>query len=410
MERYIKRSMEKTLEEHSRHFPVVVVSGARQTGKTTLARRWMEGREGTGYVTLDHPMERDLARRDPALFLQEHPAPLVIDEVQYAPELFPHIKMRADAEGGTGKYVLTGSQLFRSGKNAGESLAGRAGLLTLHGLTRAEREGYEEEVFCPGRRRATPAKGTETVASAYRQILRGGMPKLAADPELREEAFFAGYVQTYLERDIRELRSVQDEGKFLRFLGCAAARTAQEVNLSEMGRDAGVDMKTAEQWLSLLVTSGIAFLLPPWSGNTTKRLVKRPKLHFLDTGLACYLSLWNDAGALSSGAMAGAMLESAAVSEVVKEMSNRGLDPRSRLAYYRDHSGREVDLVVMEGGVLHPVEVKKAALPGRDAVRHFKALAEAAGEGRVGAGAVVCLTEKEYALDDMNRAVPLGEV
>ena len=411
MDGYIARSMEKTLGEMAEHFPVVVLSGARQTGKTTLARRWMEGPGGkAGYVTLDHPKERELARRDPELFLQEHPEPAVIDEVQYAPELFPHIKMRVDAGGGTGRYVLTGSQLFRLMRNAGESLAGRAGLLTLHGLTRAEREGYEEEPFLPGGRRMTPAKGTETERSLFETILRGGMPKLAADPGLSAETYFAGYVQTYLERDIRDLRAVKDEGKFFRFLGCAAARTGQELNLSELGRDAGVDMKTAEQWVSLLVTSGLAFLLQPWSGNTTKRFVKRPKLYFLDTGLACYLSLWNDAGALSRSAMAGAMMETHVVGEVVKELSNRGRDARSRLAYYRDHSGREIDLLVMEGGMFHPVEIKKSAEPGKDAVRHFKALEEAVGAARVGEGAVVCLAGKGYVLDGKNRVVPVGEV
>lgn len=286
---YIERKIEKQLSYLSEHFPAVVIAGARQTGKTTLIKNLIGVKEGMTYVTLDYPRIRELARSDPELFLQQYPAPVIIDEVQYAPELLPYIKIRIDENRQNGQYFLTGSQMFRLMKNVSESLAGRVGILSLYALSRAEIYGTEEVPFLPSNK--LRPKHDETITTVFDHIFRGSMPQMVIDPELTPEAYFGEYMQTYMERDIRELIEIKNESKFLKFIACVAARTGQELNLTDMGRDVGIDTKTADSWLSLLVTSGLVYLLQPYSGNTIKRIVKRPKLYFMDTGLACYLSL-----------------------------------------------------------------------------------------------------------------------
>ncbi len=401
---YIERKIEKQLSYLSMHFPVIVVAGARQTGKTTLIRKLIGSREGMTYVTLDYPRLRDLARSDPELFLQQYPAPVIIDEVQYAPELLPYIKIRIDENRRNGQYYLTGSQMFRLMRNVSESLAGRVGMLSLYALSRAEIYNTEEEPFNPSGKLAM--KHEETITSVFDRIFRGSMPQMIIDPELTPDAYFGEYMQTYMERDIRELIEIRNESKFLNFIACAAARTGQEVNLTDMGRDVGIDSKTAESWLSLLVTSGLVYLLRPYSGNTIKRIVKRPKLYFMDTGLACYLSLWNSPRVLENSAMAGAMFETYVVSEIIKEYTNRGIDVRSRLAYYRDNNGKEIDLMIIENGTIYPIEIKRNADPGKEALKNFSILETL--PAQIGEGVVICLSSIEYPLDDKNRVVPIG--
>ena len=356
------------------------------------------------YVTLDHPRIRDLARTDPELFLQQYSAPLIIDEIQYAPELLPFIKMIIDQDRKNGQYFLTGSQMFRLMKNVSESLAGRAGILSLYGLSRAEIFGTDEVPFLPTN--DLFFKSEETLPTVFDKILRGSMPQMIIDPELTPEAYFGEYVQTYLERDIRELIEIKNEMKFLRFLACAAARTGQELNIQDLARDTDVAPKTAENWLSLLVTSGLVYLLQPYSGNTIKRIIKRPKMYFMDTGLACYLSLWNNARVLENSAMAGAMFETYVVSEIIKQYANQGLDVRSRLAYYRDNRGKEIDLLILKDGCIYPVEIKKSADPGTSALRNFNVLDSLPEES--GEGAVICLSSAAYPLDRRNKVVPVG--
>ncbi len=403
---YIERKIGQQLEYLSVHFPAVVIAGARQTGKTTLIKNLIGSRQGMTYVTLDYPRLRDLARSDPELFLQQYPAPVIIDEVQYAPQLLPYIKIRIDEDRRNGQYFLTGSQMFRRMKNVSESLAGRAGILSLYALSRAEIYGTEETPFLPSDR--LPLKHDETVTTVFDRIFRGSMPQMVIDPDLSPEAFFGEYMQTYMERDIRELIEIKNESKFLKFISCAAARTGQELNLSDIGKDVGIDGKTADSWLSLLVTSGLVYLLQPYSANTIKRIIRRPKLYFMDTGLACYLSLWNDPRVLENSAMAGAMFETYVVSEIIKEYSNKGMDVRSRLTYYRDNNGREIDLMIIENGAAYPVEIKKSADPGRDALKNFSVLDQL--PNRRGEGAVICLSPVSYPLDGMNRVIPVGMI
>ena len=284
-----ERSGKAYLKYLSEHFPAVVITGARQTGKTTLIKEFAADIGGGQYVTLDYPVLRHLAQSDPELFLQQYKPPVIIDEIQYAPELLPYIKIKIDENRTNGMYFLTGSQMFRLMKHVSESLAGRAGLMQLFGLSRAEILRTEEVPFLPSV--AAVPKSEETITSIFDKIYRGSFPQMIVDEGLTPEAYFGEYVQTYLERDIRELIEIKNERKFLQFLSCVAVRTGQELNLSDIAKDVGIDSKTADSLLSLLVTSGIVVLLQPYSGNTIKRIVKRPKLYMMDTGLACYLGL-----------------------------------------------------------------------------------------------------------------------
>lgn len=400
---YIKRIMESKLKNLSEHFPVVMVCGARQVGKTTLLRQIKEEKEQIQYVTLDYPRIRNLAREDPELFLQQYQAPLIIDEIQYATELLPYIKIRADQGQQNGLYYLTGSQMFPMMKNVSESLAGRVGILSMYSLSRAEIEGRKSVPFLPDKIHMEESE--DTITEIFEKIYRGGMPRMIADQELLAEDYFGAYMQTYLERDIYDLVAIKDENKFLKFISCVAARTGQEVNLADIGKDVEIDRKTAEGWLSILVSSGLVYLLPPYSGNTIKRIIKRPKLYFMDTGLACYLTMWNNPRTLELSAMAGAMFETYVVSEIIKGYANQGIDVRSRLCYYRDNNGREIDLMILENGRLYPIEIKKSADPGKSALKNFSILDALPDE--IGEGAVICMTPVVIPLDEKNKLVPV---
>ena len=400
---YIKRIMESKLKYLSEHFPVVMICGARQVGKTTLLRQIKEEKDQIQYVTLDYPRIRNLAREDPELFLQQYQAPLIIDEIQYATELLPYIKIRADQGQQNGLYYLTSSQMFPMMKNVSESLAGRVGILSMYSLSRAEIEGRKSVPFLPDRIHMQESE--DTITEIFEKIYRGGMPRMIADQELLAEDYFGAYMQTYLERDIYDLVAIKDENKFLKFISCVAARAGQEVNLADIGKDVEIDRKTAEGWLSILVSSGLVYLLPPYSGNTIKRIIKRPKLYFMDTGLACYLTMWNNPRTLELSAMAGAMFESYVVSEIIKGYANQGIDVRSRLCYYRDNNGREIDLMILGNGRLYPIEIKKSADPGKSALKNFSILNALPDE--IGEGAVICMTPVVIPLDEKNKLVPV---
>lgn len=402
---YINRAISKRLSYLSGHFPVVMVCGARQIGKTTLLQKLKEDTDkNINYVTLDYPNLRMLAKSDPELFLQQYAAPVIIDEIQYAPELLPYIKIRVDENKEAGQYFLTGSQMFYMMKNVSESLAGRVGILSMYSLSRAEIMEYETEPFLPCNIKMRQTK--DTITNVFESIYRGSMPKLIVDKELSPEDFYGSYLQTYIERDIRSLVDIKDESKFLKFISCIAVRTGQEVNLSDIGKDIGIDGKTAEKWLSILASSGLVYLLPPYFGNTIKRIIKRPKLYFMDTGLACYLSLWNNPRTLELSAMAGAMFETYVVSEIIKGYANCGLDTRSRLCYYRDNNGKEIDLLILENGKAYPIEIKKHADPGKDALKNFSVLSSL--EYETGEGAVICMSPMVLPLDRNNKLVPIG--
>lgn len=401
----INRAAFSRLENISTHFPVVLVCGARQIGKTTLLKTFAENKN-INYITLDYPNLRQLAQTEPELFLQQYKPPLIIDEIQYAPEILPFIKIHVDKNNASGQYFLTGSQMFYAMKNVSESLAGRVGIISLYSLSYAEIAGKKSKPFLIDDISASEQK--RSITEIFEQIYRGGMPKLIVDKELSVEDYFGSYMQTYIERDIRDLINIKDESKFLKFISSVAARTAQEVNLSDISKDVGIDPKTADSWLSILVSSGIVFMLRPFFGNTIKRIVKRPKLYFMDTGLACYLSLWNNPRALEISAMAGAMFETYVISEIIKSYASDGIDVRSRFCYYRDNNSKEIDLLITQNGKLYPVEIKKSANPGKDAVKNFNVIKELNMEA--GKGCVLCMTNFMMPLDAQNFAVPIDVI
>lgn len=400
---YIERHLEKTVQKMNATFPVILITGPRQVGKTTLLEKMSE--TGRRYVTLDNPLVRELAQRDPALFIQRYAPPVIIDEIQYAPELLPYIKMHVDHNKQKGAFWLTGSQMFHLMKNVSESLAGRVGVLQMQGLSTAEIEGYADGHYTAEvaelmarleKRRSVDLK------QVYERIFRGSMPALYETPQ-DTELYYASYVSTYLQRDVRELTQVGDEMSFMRFMSACAARTSQMVNYADIAKDVGISPPTAKQWLSVLVASGIVVLVEPYFNNALKRIVKSPNLYFMDTGLCAYLTRWSSAETLEVSAMAGAFFETYVVSEIIKGFLNEG--KRAPVYYYRDTDQKEIDLVIELDQRLFPVEIKKTASPKRDAIRHFRAL-EKTGK-QMGPGSVICLSQELLPLDGTNHVVPV---
>lgn len=402
---YIARTLETFVTKAAQQFPVVLLTGARQVGKTTLLRHLSEATRA--YVTLDDPLVLNLARTDPALFMQRFPPPVLIDEIQYAPGLLPYIKMAADRAGEPGLFWLTGSQQFHLMKGISESLAGRVAVLHLLGLSQWELAGRGRDAtpFTPTpeevMRRSAQAQEL-TLKELYRLIWRGSLPAIARNEAVDRDLFYGSYVQTYLQRDVRDLARVGDALAFLRFLRAAAARTGRLLNLAELARDADVAPNTAKHWLSILEASGTVYLLEPYHTNVTQRLVKAPKLYFLDTGLAAYLTEWATSETLEAGAMSGAILETWVIAELLKSYWHAGRRPP--FYYYRDKDRREIDLLLAQDGVVYPLEIKKTASPSRDDIRHFGAL-ERLGL-TVGPGGLICLAEQALPLTATAWAIP----
>lgn len=399
---YIKRAIEKTIKEIEKSFPVLLITGPRQVGKTTVLKQLAD--EGRRYVTLDDPMLRDLAKSDPALFLQRFNPPVIIDEIQYAPELFPYIKMHADESGRKGEYWLTGSQAFHLMKNVSESLAGRVGVISLLGLSDSEIYSVPSVPFTTASDillKKSKQREPHGLNEVYQRIFKGSMPALHVG-NANSEMFFSSYIQTYLQRDVKDLTQVGDELAFLRFLTSVAARTGQAVNYTDMAKDVGISTPTAKQWMSVLVASGMVYLLEPYFNNVLKRAIKTPKMYFLDTGLCAYLTRWTSPESMEAGAMSGAFFETYVVGEIVKSYLNAGLRPP--IYYYRDKDDREIDLLIHADDFLYPVEIKKSANPGKASIRHFSAL-EKTGLA-IGEGSVLCFTSQLIPIDNKNWYVP----
>lgn len=400
---YITRTLESYAKRAAEQFPVLLVTGARQVGKTTFLRHL--SRLDRTYVSLDDTRVLDLAKRDPALFLQRFRPPLMIDEIQYAPELLPYIKMEADNSGKNNLFWLTGSQGFHLMKGVSESLAGRVAILRLLGLSRREiiGKGLESRQFIPSPDEIQNAGGLG-LQELYSLIWRGSYPAAAANDKMDIGLFYSSYVQTYLHRDVRDLARVGDEMAFYRFLRIAAARTGQLLNISEFARDADISVNTAKNWLSILQASGIVYLLEPFYNNLSKRLVKTPKLYFLDTGLCSYLTAWSSAETLEAGAMSGAILETWVISELVKSYLHNGQPPP--FYYYRDKDKKEIDLLIVRDGTIYPVEIKKTASPSISDIRTFGTL-EKLGMP-VGPGGVICLAGRSLPITKSIISIPVG--
>ncbi|HZK83363.1 MAG TPA: ATP-binding protein [Desulfosporosinus sp.] len=395
----------------------MLVIGPRQVGKSTMLERLAE--PNRKIVTLDDPDIRYLAKSDPALFFQRYTPPVLIDEVQYAAaELFPYIKMAVDKSKRNGDFWITGSQAFVMMQNVSESLAGRVGIINLLGLSTSEINAVSSEVFTTDSerlmKRIEKAKKFD-LNGLYSRIFKGSMPKLYADDNVDLEMYYRSYIDSYLKRDIKDLTQVADEMAFYNFMTVVAARTAKPVVYDEIARECGISSPTAKKWLSILKTSNIIALVQPYSNNLLKRVTKMQLLHFLDTGLCSHLLKWGNPEALERGAMSGAFFESYVFSEIYKSYLNAGKEPP--IYYYRDKDKKEIDLLIYENGTLYPIEIKKSASPGKDAIKHFGVLKpvtepEKFGElsqtkMKIGNGAVVCMANDLLPIDAKNWYVPV---
>ena len=403
--RYIARNLEKVVLEVTKEYPVVLVTGPRQVGKTTMLQKLMEGTD-RNYVSLDDLNERNLAKTDPEMFLQLHKPPILIDEVQYAPELFVYIKIHVDKYHNAGDFWLAGSQVFKLMSGIQESLAGRVAVLSLTSLSQAEICGGEMQPFTLDIEKLSVRRKERTEADTgviFDRIFRGSMPAIVSEKNSNSQIFYSSYLTTYIERDVRELTDAIDSLKFLHFITAVAARCGQILNIAEIARDADINQKQAKNWLGVLETLGLIFYLHPYSNNMLKRLVKTPKLYFYDTGLVCYLTKWSSAETLQSGAMNGAILENYVVAEIRKTYLNCGKDPY--MYYYRDKDAREIDIILEHDGVLNPIEIKKSANPGSELIKVFKLLDKSS--AKRSKGAVVCMKPELSAIDRENYIVPV---
>jgi predicted AAA+ superfamily ATPase len=401
---HYERTLSAVIKRASETFPVVLVSGPRQVGKTTIFRQALE--KPRTYVSLDDPTVRSIARRDPALFFKTYTPPLLIDEVQYAPELFPHIKMIADERGSNGLIWLTGSQMFHLMENVAESLAGRVAILNMEGLSQGEKlRRPNGPPFLPAIEMRS-GEFTADLLKMYGLMWEGSYLRLLADKRMNWSLFYSSYVSTYVERDIRAGANITREHEFLQFMKVIAARTGQLLNYSDMAKDVEISVNTVKSWVSILETSGLIYLLHPYANNLTSRTVKTPKIYFFDSGLVCYLTGWDSPGALANGAMSGAILEMYAIAEIIKSYWHNG--ERERMYFYRDRNGREIDLIIERNGALHPVEIKRMATPSVNDAKHFEVLKSFRRE--IGMGAIICLRDSPIPLDSNVIAVPLSSL
>ena len=416
--KYINRTIQLKFNEMNGNVPVILVTGARQTGKSTLLEYIKNSsNKKINYVTLDNIIERSNAIEDPENFLRTHETPLIIDEFQYAPNLLSYIKIRVDEARrnemfGNGEptktmYYLTGSQVFQTMQNVSESLAGRIGILELNPLSTREINGKSENCFIPNidiLKKKDPLN-YEPLGKVFDRILKGSYPILYNGQENNLENFYSAYIKTYIERDIRELINIKDEVKFLKFISAVAARTGQEYNASDIGKDIGIDNKTVDKWMSILRNTFLVYLLQPYSNNALGRVIKRPKTYFMDTGLACYLAGYLDSRTLERSAFSGQIFETYIVSEIIKSYNNNCRDPRLHLYYYRDNNQKEIHLLIIDQDNIYPVEIKKSANPGKDAIKNFNIVEKL--EMHSPNGIVICLTKDIHAIDDKNYMIPI---
>lgn len=404
---YINRHMEQRITELSKTWPAILLTGPRQSGKTTMLKNLAEKENiGREYISLDDLTVREMAKNDPKMFLQLHKPPIIIDEVQYAPELFTYIKIHVDTHHNPGDFWLTGSQVFSLMKGVQESLAGRVALLHMSPLSQREIIGAVPRPFTTDfDTLADDSKNIQalTAPQMYARIWNGCMPGLASGEYTDRNMFYSSYLSTYIERDVRELSGAIDALKFSRFITAVAARASQLVNYKAMADDADIDQNTAKAWLQILETLGIIFLLHSYSNNVLKRTIKTPKLYFYDTGFVCYLTKWSSPEVAESGAMSGALLENFAVSEIMKSYQNAGKEPY--LNYYRDRDAREIDVIIEGDGKLCPLEIKKTANPDKRITKAFKLIDKS--PLMLGTSAVLCMSDRLSAFDKDNLIVPI---
>ncbi len=391
---YIKRHLENEVLKSSKYYPVIMVCGQRQVGKSTMLNHIKE--KSRRYVSLDDMNARRLAETDPELFFETYGLPILIDEFQRVPSILMEIKKIVDekalnGEANEGLFWLTGSQKFKMMKDVSESLAGRIAVYDLAGLSTAEIEKRPSSLFkadIPSIKKRIENAKDKNVHEVFELIFKGSMPKINTT-DIDRDRYYSDYVNTYLERDIKELAQVGKLNEFYDFLVFMAARTAQELKYSEISSTIGISAPTAKAWVTILERSGIIYILHPYSTNITKRLVKTPKVYFMDTGLAAYLCRWPNAATLEAGAMDGALFETYVVTEIIKSYYNAGkhLD----LYYYRDIDGKEVDLLIVEGNDIYPIEIKKSKNPA-NSDKNFEVLKNL--NMNIKPGIIVCMTNE----------------
>ena len=407
--KYIKRHIEAAVARAQRSFKALLVTGARQTGKSTLLKESYPERT---YLTFDDPLLVEQARTEPGLFFRNHAVPLTLDEVQYIQELFPYIKLACDARTDTGLFFLTGSQSFHLMQHVSESLAGRIAIFELSGLSLREIDGCDfARPFIPSAEYIEErARSCVHHEDLWQRSHRGSYPALYAS-DADTQLFYASYVQTYLQRDVNDLLKVKDRLKFLRFLTAMAARTGQLLNYSKLAEQADISLATAREWTSVLEASGIIYILPPFSNSALRRAIKTPKLYFRDTGLVCFLTKYPSPETAMNGALAGELFETFVVSEVLKSFSNAAADYRMSVSYYRSKdkaAGREaeIDLLIEDADTIYPVEIKLTANPKLAMTNAFDTLDKVKGKKR-GTGILLCMYDKPLWLNEKTIALPV---
>ncbi len=402
---YIRRELERKFLSMNRVFKAVMVVGARQVGKSTMLKR-LAGDQKRTFVTMDDAQVRQFARADPKLFFQAYPPPILIDEVQKAPELFERIKILCDESEDRGLFWLTGSQSRKLLKKAGDSLAGRLCVLKMYSLSQREIMGIypDNEIDFSyaawvARKRLFPENN---ILNTFDLIWRGGMPDVQLLDQEQLQEYFNSYIETYLMRDAVDDNGIADTEGFRKFLRACAAFTGQLLNYNDLALSAGITGATAKEWIKILQSMGIVTLLEPYASNELKRLIRTPKLYFCDTGLCAYLSSWTSRDVLMNGAASGHFYENYVVSEFIRNVACG--KNRINLNFYRDRNMKEIDLVIEENGILHPVEIKKSSAPDPKLVRAFSVLKET--EKKTGNGGIVCMADNPLPIDEKNCMIP----
>jgi len=403
----LERTLGPVLEKTAKGFRVILLNGQRQVGKSTLLENLAKGTKRK-IISLDDLNARKLAQTDPELFIEQYPPPVIIDEVQYAPELFPYIKIFVDKHREQkGAFWLTGSQKYKLMQGVQESLAGRIAILDLLGLSYREKikKPFSGKPFLPSMEKSENVKNL-TIQEVYKCIWEGGLPEPYVDKRLERERYYSSYIQSYIERDVKDFYNIEKPLQFFDFVSVVAAQTGQLLNYSSIARDIGIDVKTAQVWMGIMERSGLVYLLRPYSPNLTNRIIKTPKMFFLDTGLCAYLTKWLTPDSLMNGAMAGAILETYVIGEILKSYLHNGIEPVMWM--YRDANQNEIDIVLEQNGTLYPIEIKRSMNPSLSDCRNFRELEKL--NKKIGLGAVLCLKDERLALSREIVSIPIWEI